>query len=160
MRHFKGVAVRAYPGARLSLMAHPVTALGLAAVHGLVRPGDGDGAAVAAFSDNALAGKIFVLTGSLSQFSRQEATERIRALGGSVTSSVTKNTDFVIAGAEAGSKLETALRLQIPVLSEQAFLDLIGRSSGPAGDSSAPAFKPEPAEAPKTKARATQRELF
>lgn len=125
-----------------------------------IRPRDGAEAAVSASPDNALAGKTFVLTGSLSQFSRLEATERIRALGGSVTSTVTKNTDFVVAGSEAGSKLETALRLQIPVLSEQAFLDLIGRSSGPAGNPSAPAVKPEPAEAQKTKARATQRELF
>ena len=77
-----------------------------------------------------------------------------------MTSTVTKNTDFVVAGAEAGSKLETALRLQIQVRSEQAFLDLIGRSSGPAGNPSAPEFKPEPAEAQKTEVRATQRELF
>jgi DNA ligase (NAD+) len=131
----------------------------LARLRGLgIRPGDG--AAVAAFSDNALAGKIFVLTGSLSQFSRQEATERIRALGGSVTSSVTKNTDFVVAGEEAGSKLEAALRLQIPVLGEQAFLDLIGRSLGTADSPPALTFKPEPAGDSKTPLGATQRELF
>ena len=125
-----------------------------------IHPSDGAASAVAASSGDALAGKTFVLTGSLSRFSRLEATERIRALGGSVTSSVTKNTDFVVAGEEAGSKLEAALRLQIPVLSEQAFLDLIGRSLGTADSPPALTFKPEPAGDSKTPLGATQRELF
>jgi DNA ligase (NAD+) len=125
-----------------------------------IHPSDGAASAVAASSGDALAGKTFVLTGSLSRFSRLEATERIRALGGSVTSSVTKNTDFVVAGEEAGSKLEAALRLQIPVLSEQAFLDLIGRSLGTADSPPALTFKPELAGDSKTPLGATQRELF
>lgn len=125
-----------------------------------IRPGDSAARANAASAETALAGKTFVLTGSLSRFSRTEATERIRALGGSVTSSVTKNTDFVIAGAEAGSKLDAALKLQIQVLSEKDFLDLIERSTVSAGGPSTNRLKSDSAEVPDHKARATQRELF
>ncbi|MBU0518605.1 NAD-dependent DNA ligase LigA [bacterium] len=72
-----------------------------------------------------LAGKIFVLTGTLEAFSREQAGDRIRALGGSVTSSVSKNTSFVVAGPGAGSKLKKAQELSVTVLDEAAFLKII-----------------------------------
>ena len=70
-----------------------------------------------------LQGKIFVFTGALTQFSRNETKEMTEAHGGKVSGSVSKNTDFVVAGAGAGSKLKKATELDIPVLSEAEFLD-------------------------------------
>jgi len=70
-------------------------------------------------------GKTFVLTGSLENFTREQAGDRIRALGGEVTSSVSARTDFVIAGPGAGSKLTRARELGIIVLDEAAFLRLL-----------------------------------
>jgi DNA ligase (NAD+) len=76
-------------------------------------------------SQGPLAGKGLVLTGTLPQLSREAATERIVAAGGRVTGSVSKKTDYLIAGDSAGSKLEKAQRLGVPVLDEQALLDLL-----------------------------------
>ena len=69
--------------------------------------------------------KNFVLTGTLTSMSREEAKQKIESLGGKVVSSVSKNTDFVIVGAEAGSKREKAQTLGILLLDEQKFLTML-----------------------------------
>lgn len=73
-----------------------------------------------------LSGKVIVLTGTLPNLKREEATERIEAAGGKVSGSVSKKTDYVAAGADAGSKLEKARRLGIAVIDESELLRLLG----------------------------------
>ncbi len=74
-----------------------------------------------------LAGKTFVLTGKLFARTREEAAEAIENLGGSVTSSVSRKTTYVVVGESPGSKLEKAQRLGIPTLGEKEFSKLVGR---------------------------------
>ena len=77
-------------------------------------------------TDERFAGKSFVFTGALEQFTRDEAGEMVEKRGGKVVKSVSKKTDFVVAGADAGSKLQKAQQLGVTVLSESEFLEMIG----------------------------------
>ncbi len=72
------------------------------------------------------AGKTFVLTGTLPTLKREEAAAKIEARGGKVSGSVSKKTDYVVAGEDAGSKLDKAQKLGVPVIDEAAFLKLCG----------------------------------
>jgi DNA ligase (NAD+) len=65
-----------------------------------------------------LAGKTFVLTGTLPSMTREEASEKIEALGGHVTGSVSKKTDYLLAGAEPGSKFDKAKELGVKIIDE------------------------------------------
>jgi DNA ligase (NAD+) len=76
----------------------------------------------------ALAGKQFVLTGTLPRYSRDEAKKMIEEAGGRVTGSVSKKTDYLVVGAEAGSKLEKARSLGVQTIDEEGLLSLLGRS--------------------------------
>jgi DNA ligase (NAD+) len=79
-----------------------------------------------------LAGRAFVLTGRLENFTRGEAQARIEALGGRVSGSVGKATDYVVVGEDPGSKLDKARRLGIEMLDEAAFVAMVGE--GGSGD--------------------------
>lgn len=83
-----------------------------------------DGNATASF-DERFAGKTFVLTGKLENYTRDEAANIIEERGGRVSSSVSKNTDFVVAGSDAGSKLTKAEGLGVSVLAEDDFSDMV-----------------------------------
>jgi DNA ligase (NAD+) len=75
--------------------------------------------------DDSFAGKLFVLTGTLAEYNRDEARAAIENRGGRVTSSVSKKTDYVVAGTEAGSKLDKATELGVTVIDEAAFKKLL-----------------------------------
>ena len=84
--------------------------------------------ATATKAGGSLTGKTFVLTGTLSTLERDDAKEKIRALGGNVSSSVSTNTDYVVAGENSGSKYDKAVELGVRVLDEKEFLKLLGKS--------------------------------
>ncbi len=75
-----------------------------------------------------LKNKVFVLTGSLDILSRDQAKEKIRQLGGSISSSVSIKTDFVVAGEKAGSKLVKAQKLKVKILTEKEFMELVNEN--------------------------------
>jgi len=74
-----------------------------------------------------LAGKIFVLTGTLLQMSRNEAKSSLQKLGAKVSGSISKNTDYLVAGEKSGSKLEKAKNLGVAILEEAEFIELLGK---------------------------------
>jgi DNA ligase (NAD+) len=82
-------------------------------------------------SGGPLAGRTFVLTGTLGGLTRIEATEMIQAAGGHVTASVSKKTDFVVAGQEAGSKLDRARELGVPIIDEARLRQLLSEATRP-----------------------------
>ncbi|MHC4423922.1 MAG: helix-hairpin-helix domain-containing protein [Planctomycetota bacterium] len=73
-----------------------------------------------------LAGKTVVVTGTLEKFTRQQIEQAIKRAGAKAASSVSKKTDFVLAGKEPGSKLEKALKLEVKVINEKEFLEMLG----------------------------------
>ena len=76
-------------------------------------------------ADHPIKGLTFVITGRLDGFSRTEAANAVKALGAKSTGSVSKKTDYLVAGADAGSKLERAVRLEVPVLNEEQFREIL-----------------------------------
>jgi DNA ligase (NAD+) len=75
-------------------------------------------------------GKTVVLTGGMSAMSREQAKEEVERRGGKVSGSVSRKTDFVVAGEDAGSKLKKAQELGVRILDEQAFLQLLQEARG------------------------------
>jgi DNA ligase (NAD+) len=82
-------------------------------------------------AEGALSGQTFVITGTLDSMSRDEAADRIKALGGKVSGSVSKKTSSVVVGANAGSKLQKAQELGVQTLDETAFLSLLATGHRP-----------------------------
>ncbi|MDE2824216.1 MAG: helix-hairpin-helix domain-containing protein, partial [Chloroflexota bacterium] len=80
--------------------------------------------------EQVLDGLRFVVTGRLERFSRSEITGRIKDLGGAVSGSVSRKTDYLVAGEDAGSKLADAAKLGVTVITEDGFLDLVQSRSG------------------------------
>jgi DNA ligase (NAD+) len=92
----------------------------------------------AAPGEGPLAGKTFVLTGTLPALTREEATERIMNAGGRVTSSVSKKTDYVVAGESPGaSKFQKAERMEVPIIDEAALLELLADAAEPSTEGAA-----------------------
>lgn len=111
--------------------------------------------AVEPVAKSAVAGKVFVLTGTLPTMSRDEAKDRLTAAGAKVSGSVSRKTDYVVAGAEAGSKLEKATALGITVIDEAALLSLL---DAPA-EKTASENEPQPAETEEKQAAAPSVDL-
>jgi DNA ligase (NAD+) len=110
----------------IEFFAEPHNRSVIAALRGAMRWAEGEGAARPA--EGLLAGKTFVLTGTLPTLRRDEAAAMIEAAGGKVAGSVSKKTDYVVAGADAGSKLEKAIKLGVAVMDEEALLALLAPS--------------------------------
>jgi DNA ligase (NAD+) len=94
-------------------------------IDGLIAAGIRPSAPAAAATAGRLAGKVFVLTGTLPSLTRTQATEKIVAAGGKVAGSVSRNTNFVVVGAEPGAKLNEARKLAVPILDEAALLEML-----------------------------------
>ena len=107
-----------------------------------IAPEGGRGEAAAA-SGHPFSGKTFVLTGTLPTLKRGDAAQMIRDAGGNVSSSVSKKTDFLLAGEAAGSKLDEARQLGVRELSEEEFLEMLG-----SGGSAAPSRTTREGELP------------
>jgi DNA ligase (NAD+) len=90
-----------------------------------------EGGAASPLATSAVYGKTFVLTGTLPTLSRDEVAQKLRDLGARVAGSVSKRTDYVVAGADPGAKHDKALALGIAILDEAGLLNLIGESAGP-----------------------------
>ena len=86
-------------------------------------------AGVGSTAERGLAGRTFVITGTLASMTREQAQEALVARGAKVSGSVSKKTSFVVAGSEAGAKLSNARELGVAVLDERQFLELLGRAS-------------------------------
>lgn len=97
-----------------------------------INPAGAVAKAAASDSPKPLAGKTFVLTGTLPTLARDAASALIREAGGSVSGSVSKNTSYLLAGEEAGSKLDKARSLGVAILSEAEFLKMLGGAKAPA----------------------------
>jgi DNA ligase (NAD+) len=98
-----------------------------------------------------LAGLSVVITGSMEGYTRDSATEAVRSRGGKVTGSVSKKTDFVVAGENAGSKYDKAVELGVPVLDEAGFGQLLEHGPdavAPPPEPESEAAEPEPAAEP------------
>jgi len=91
-----------------------------------IKPGNEAIKTASASARGRFPGKTFVLTGTLPSMTREEAAAKIEALGGKVSGSVSKKTDYVLAGGEAGSKLDKARNLGVKIIDEQEFLKLCG----------------------------------
>jgi DNA ligase (NAD+) len=110
----------------LDYFASPAGKKVLARVRELGIKPQSEKASIAAKAAGIFAGKAFVLTGTLPTMTREEATAKIEAAGGKVSGSVSKKTDYVLAGAEAGSKLDKAKELGVAILDEAEFLKMLG----------------------------------
>ena len=108
----------------LDFFASPAGKRVLARIRELKIKPAGEKAAIAATASGIFAGKTFVLTGTLPTLTREEATAKIEALGGKVSGSVSQKTDFVLAGEEAGSKLDKAQKLGVKIIDEKEFLKM------------------------------------
>jgi DNA ligase (NAD+) len=108
-----------------AMAAFAAEARNRALISGLLAAGVRPVAPAAVAATGPLAGKVFVLTGTLPSLTRAQATEKIVAAGGKVATSVSRNTDFVVAGNEAGAKLDQARTLHVPVLDEAALLEML-----------------------------------
>ena len=102
---------------------------GTGVVDNLARVGvkmEADAQSIPTAGEAVLSGKTLVVTGSLQEYTRDEINDLISRHGGRAASSVSKNTDYLVAGEKAGSKLAKATELGIPVLSEAEFAKLVG----------------------------------
>jgi DNA ligase (NAD+) len=110
----------------LNFFASPAGRKILARIHELkIKPENGAIQAAVAAAAGVFAGKTFVLTGTLPTLTREEATAKIEAAGGKTSGSVSKKTDYVLAGEEAGSKLDKAKELGVKILDEAEFLKIL-----------------------------------